>query len=118
MAAVYVGSSQQPAWSQMLSTSNGQLAAVDVPLAPGTTQVKLEVTTVSGAAYGDVVWVAPRIENASAPSPSPRPTVTSSLLRTKQYAILQAAFGNVVIAPKVVPCNGREYCVHQGRSEY
>ena len=74
--AVFVGSSQQPAWSKTLDTSTSQLTPIEVDLPSGTTQITLDVANASPAAYGDVVWVDPRVEAANAPSPSPRPTVT------------------------------------------
>ncbi len=74
--AVFVGSSQQPAWSKTLDTSTSQLTPIEVDLPAGTTQITLDVANASPAAYGDFVWVDPRIEAANAPSPSPRPTVT------------------------------------------
>ena len=53
--AVFVGSSQQPAWSKTLDTSTSQLTSVEVDLPPGTTQITLDVANASPAAYGDVV---------------------------------------------------------------
>ena len=73
--AVFVGSSQQPAWSETLDTSTSQMISVEVDLPPGTTQITLDVANASPAAYGDVVWVDPRVEaaNASLRLPGRRP---------------------------------------------
>lgn len=81
----YAGSSEQPGSPEAL-TSTGRLTSVDVPLPAGTTQITLTVSSpnIPGVVYGDVVWVNPRVEAASAPAPSLRPTVTKSPLPTLQ----------------------------------
>jgi hypothetical protein len=75
---VFAGSSPQPVWSGTLNVS-GQLTQIKVPLNTGTTQIELQIADVTGEAYGDVVWVDPVIESATASAPSPRPSVTSTL---------------------------------------
>ncbi len=52
--AVLVGSSQQPEW-KTLDTSTSQLTPIEVDLPPGTTQITLDIANASPAAYGDVV---------------------------------------------------------------
>lgn len=58
--------------SAQVDSSSGQLASVDVPLPPGTTQIDLSVTFM-GANQAGIVWVDPRIEAQNAPPPAPRP---------------------------------------------
>jgi hypothetical protein len=95
-AEVFVGLSQQPAWSQTLSV-NGQMASVDVPLSTGTMQISLEIFTPAGGTspYADVVWVDPRIEAANASPPPARPTVTASLLPAQRDRSPRGALNNV-----------------------
>ena len=94
--AVFVGSSQQPAWSKTLDTSTSQLTSVEVDLPPGTTQITLDVANASPAAYGDVVRVDPRVEAANAPYRLPGRRSPSRAEYSGEAAL--ARYG-IVIAP-------------------
>jgi hypothetical protein len=76
--SVFTGSTQQVLWTGTLTVTSS-LTSIDMPVPTGTTGISLSVANINGASYGDVVWIDPVVEASTAASPSPRPTVTSSL---------------------------------------